>query len=434
MTFPSLPALVERLRALGANRVLAKALAENDNTKQQVYLGGSFDSLNQLPYGEVTTDSIGARPTFKAALRLCWIDAAGHVAPAPHAKLILYPRYPEVRLSGFLRGCELAPSKLMQPVPRHLRGHNNATDGRVLFLGVSDDGTVYAYLAAADSAVSREFMAAQVRGDLSQAGVFWSVDSGSRAKLLAKLHDIHVAGWHDSMRLDGAGNTIAYVARNGAGYTLEALFGIRPNARAAPDFAGWEIKAFGSSRITLMTPEPDVGFYGAYGVEAFVRKYGYDAGGDVLYFTGLHRFGGVCDRTRQTLTIRGFDPVKGKITDVNGGIELSDDAGGVSAGWSFARLLEHWGRKHASAAYVPYSKRDGPPPQYWFRSPVLLGEGTEFSKFLLAMSDGSVVYDPGPKVERASTGRPRVKARSQFRMGVADLPRLYDKFNEEEIG
>lgn len=116
MTFPSLPALVRQLRVLGANRVLAKALAENDNTKQQVYLGGSFDSLNQLPYGEVTTASTGARPTFKAALRLRWIDAAGHVAPAPHAKLILYPRYPEVRLSGFLRGCELAPSKLMQPV------------------------------------------------------------------------------------------------------------------------------------------------------------------------------------------------------------------------------------------------------------------------------------------------------------------------------
>lgn len=101
---------------------------------------------------------------------------------------------------------------------------------------------------------AREFMAAQARGDLSQAGVFWSVGSDSRAKLLAKLHDIHVAGWHDSMRLDGAGNTIAYVARNGAGYTLEAIFGIRPNGRAEPDFAGWEIKAFGSSRITLMTP------------------------------------------------------------------------------------------------------------------------------------------------------------------------------------
>lgn len=192
---------------------------------------------------------------------------------------------------------------------------------------------------------------------------------------------------------------------------------------------GWEVKAYGRSRITLMTPEPDAGFYGVNGVEAFVRKYGRDVGNDVLYFTGQHRVGSRCRSTSQTLLLRGFDPATSRITDVNGGIELTDSTGSVSAGWSFAGLLQHWGRKHAFAAYVPYTCRSGPPPAYWYRSPVLLGEGTEFPLFLRAMSDGRICYDPAPKVERASTTRPKVKARSQFRIGVPALAHLYNSFS-----
>ena len=67
------------------------------------------------------------------------------------------------------------------------------------------------------------------------------------------------------------------------------------------------------------------------------------------------------------------------------------------------------------------------PPSYRYGSPVLLGEGTDFTRYLLAMLAGSVVYDPGSKVEMAST-KPRVKARSQFRIPIRRLRDLYSRF------
>ena len=47
---------------------------------------------------------------------------------------------------------------------------------------------------------------------------------------------------------------------------------IIPNGRSEPDYMGWEMKAYSSGRITLMTPEPDGGMYGEAGVKAFVRN------------------------------------------------------------------------------------------------------------------------------------------------------------------
>jgi hypothetical protein len=195
---------------------------------------------------------------------------------------------------------------------------------------------------------------------------------------------------------------------------------------------GWELKAFGSDRVTLMTPEPVTGYYGKHGAEAFVRKYGHRRTDGTLYFTGMHRANVECPNTHQTLTVRGFDSVKARIEDVDGGIELLDQSGKVSAGWSFEDLIRHWGRKHASAAYVPYEKRDSKPPNYRYMSPVLLGQGTDFGKYLAAIVAGNVVYDPGSKVTVAG-GRPKVKARSQFRTRVSDLGSLYLKFEAVDL-
>ena len=89
-----------------------------DNSKQQIYLGGSFEVLQLLPYRNVRTDPGFKRETFKAELDFNWIDAEGQSPPAPGAQLILYPKYPEVRLSGFLRGCSIAPGDNMRPIPR----------------------------------------------------------------------------------------------------------------------------------------------------------------------------------------------------------------------------------------------------------------------------------------------------------------------------
>ena len=40
----------------GAVRFYAKRLAPNDNSKNQVYLGGGFGALNVIPHGEIEDD------------------------------------------------------------------------------------------------------------------------------------------------------------------------------------------------------------------------------------------------------------------------------------------------------------------------------------------------------------------------------------------
>ncbi|MGB9150151.1 MAG: MvaI/BcnI family restriction endonuclease, partial [Burkholderiales bacterium] len=241
------------------------------------------------------------------------------------------------------------------------------------------------------------------------------------------------AGWHISCRLNRDGQVIPYAAQNGGGYTLEALLGVKPNANSTPDFLGWEIKAYSSGKVTLMTPEPDAGYYGKHGVREFVRKYGYDAGDDVLYFTGVHRANMLCSKSGQTLRLRGFDHVKKKITEVDGGIELVDSQGNISASWTFQGLIAHWSRKHSAAAFVPYDKKPEKPPEYHYKSPILLGEETEFPLYLTALHDGLVIYDPGSKVTDASSSTGRVKARSQFRISVGQLQVLYKKFGAFEL-
>ena len=112
---------------------------------------------------------------------------------------------------------------------------------------------------------------------------------------------------------------------------------------------------------------------------------------------------------------------------------MSDKSGNLSAAWSYAGLISHWGRKHANAAYVPYEKQADEFVEYKFLSPVLLGIGTSFTKFLSAMAKGDVVYDPAPKMTNASSDKPRIKARSQFRVTTKKLHTLYDVFDSEVI-
>jgi hypothetical protein len=429
----SLDSLLGRFREAGAIRLLCKPLAENDNNKQQIYLGRDFSAINLLPFDEVTETTGGARPTMKAPIRLSWMDSCGHVAPAPGAQLILYPGYPEVRLSGFVRGCPTVPSEDLRPVPASDRRFDNAPDGRLLFLAILPSRSVIAHLARPDSEISREFHARNSEKQYHKAGVFFDVplleNVSTRQLLLSDLRWIHAAGWHESVRLFSDGVKRPYRARNGGGYTLEALLGIMPNSNARPDYLGWEIKAISSSRITLMTPEPDRGFYGENGVAAFVRRYGSLSGGSGrLYFTGTHKSGIPCKRTGLVLTVRGLDATGGRF-DPRGGVFLEDKDGREAAGWSFSRLVSHWGRKHAAAAYIPYESSKEPALRYRYLSPVLLGEGTSFLRFLFALCSGDVIYDPGSRVDGSDPDSGQVKARSQFRVSRKALPGLYDRFS-----
>ncbi len=431
MAFQTVDQLLARFSALGATRVFCKHLSENDNSKQQIYVGGSFEALSFFPHGEITAHAALAEPNFKAPLDFYWFDDVS-AERAHHAQLILYPKYPEVRLSGFLLGCTSAPAEHLQPKHRESR---DGYDGRILVFGSTADNKLFAHLAPESSPLALALLDKFQSSGGSGLFLELTLPVGSdqnRARVLTRLRQIHEAGFHSSCRLDRLGNMIPYAAQNGGGYTLEALLGVSPNGNANPDYLGWEIKAYSQQRVTLMTPEPDGGYYGEHGVRAFVRRYGHDTLSGDRYFTGLHRAGHVCEKTGFILSVRGFNPAMPNQIDVGGAIQLLDANGNEAASWAFAQLLTHWNRKHAFAAYVPYTSRAAP-PSYHYNSPVLMGEHTDFTRYLRALCSGAVVFDPGSKISVSGSGTSQVKARSQFRINVRDLHYLYETLAEEAL-
>ena len=101
MTFKELMAI---FTVNGCREVYVKDLSPNDNSRNQVYLGGSFDLLNMFPVGKIETEAAGdwERERFKTPMAFSWIGEDARLYPAPGSQLILYPKYPEVRFSGFL--------------------------------------------------------------------------------------------------------------------------------------------------------------------------------------------------------------------------------------------------------------------------------------------------------------------------------------------
>lgn len=431
MPFQTIQQLLSRFKNLGAERVFCKHLSENDNSKQQIYLGGNFEVLSFFPHGEITAFPELKYPNFKASLDLYWIDVET-IEKAAGTQLILYPAYPEVRLSGFLTGCKTAPSEHLRQIPKDLR---RGIDGRVLVFGTTNNKRTFAYLAPAGSPLAHELL--QKFANTPPTGLFLELtlpigSDQNKTRVLAALRQIHAGGYHESCRRNKQGMVIPYKASNGGGYTLEALLGITPNGNSEPDYLGWEIKGHSSSRVTLMTPEPNGGFYGERGAKEFVERYGHDAKDGSMYFTGGHKVGIPCEATGMTLQVSGFDPKNPKLFDVSGAVRLIDTVGNEVASWAFAQLLTHWNCKHAFAAYVRYTAQKDP-IAYRYDSPVLMGEHTDFSKYLHALCSGAIIFDPGSKVTHARTPQSKVKARSQFRINTKDLGLLYEKLTRESI-
>ncbi|HAV50132.1 MAG TPA: hypothetical protein DCX75_08225, partial [Brevundimonas sp.] len=132
-------------------------------------------------------------------------------------------------------------------------------------------------------------------------------------------------------------------------------------------------------------------------------------------------------RTGLTLRLDGYKDCK--IENPLGSLLLLDDQDRVAAGWPFAGLLAHWNRKHAQAAYVENMCRGKPNAEYSYADRWRLGEGTDFSRFLHALSVGQIIYDPGIKLESASGASPKLKRRNQFRIKSRDVGNLYARFN-----
>ena len=446
----SLTRLIQILNEKNCTHLYVKNLAPNDNNKNQPYFGPGFESINIIPTQGIYVDDSTHETTFKAKLDFYWLDNDGNHWQAPHTKLILYPQYPEVRFSGFLKGCnqKKRPSDLFKP----REGGQSMLPKRLLFMGTTEDGKIYGYVVPSDSALGKEF---QEAGIFAHIGVFQDASPlllkglvNIKEVLLERLLDVHQKDWIQSKRLRNDGTITDCKAPNCGGYTLEAELGIVPNGYSEPDFMGWEIKqhqvaSFTSLEkqlqagvITLMTPEPTAGYYKEQGVVEFVRKYGYkDKHGrpDRYNFGGIHKANVLQALTGLTLSLDGYDAAAEKITSTQGGIVLYDSTHAPAAVWRFADLMSHWNRKHAQAVYIPsIIMRADLKTYYKYGNLVRLGEGTDFLRFLSCVAQGTVYYDPGVKVEDMST-RPRTKRRSQFRIKSKEIEKLYNKLTLETL-
>jgi hypothetical protein len=426
--------LKRRFKDVGVNQLYLKVMPANDNSKQQVYLGGSFAPLNIFPIGDLVPDP--DKPDLvKASLNFKWLTDDGSLVQAPGAQLILYPQYPEVRFSGFLENCFGAPNDLMR----------SRQSGRPLFLGTTSKGEVIGFVAAHDSALAREILHKQFKRDTGVFSRLAIMESDTEKDVLYReLWRIASKGWIGAKRLDRDGTVLPCNGTNCGGMTLEAELGVRPNSLTEPDFQGWEIKSHkvsklnnpdGGGAITLMTPEPTGGIYAIEGIRRFMERFGYSdrSIADRINFGGIHQALKVCNKTGLLLTLGGYDIERKKIDDFSSGISLLDVNGEPAATWNYKDLLKHWMRKHAKAAYVPSLSRKTPANQYQFGSRIRIAEGTDFSLFLNAVASGDVYYDPGIKIENVSAERSQVKKRSQFRIRSSHISALYKSLKEVNL-
>lgn len=430
--------LLGLMREKGVSNVYVKKLSSNDNSKNQIYLGGDFSALNIIPVGNLEMGSPRSEKRnlkendklIKASVDFKWLDYDGGLYPAPEAKLILYPQYPEIRFSGFLKNSRISASEWMDV------SKSGRSSDRFLIIGVSPARCCLGYLAVPGSRISAE-LKSKVRDQ--DDGVLQEINIGvedSKVILLRELKRIHMDSPIPGKKLDRASRTaFPYNARNGAGYTLEAELGVCPNGTAEPDFLGWEVKSHSGSVVTLMTPEPSGGIYVTDGVDAFVRAYGYkDKNGtpDRLNFGGIYKHGLRHKETAVTLVCVGYEA--GSKMDLDGGIRLVDDLGIVAAEWSFKKLLEHWNRKHAKAVYVPYISEaiDGV-ASYTYGDWADFGEGTDFLKFIDSVVASKIYYDPAIKIESESSSSPKIKRRSQFRINYKHIGELYESWGRQDL-
>lgn len=405
------------MRAHGVIRLYLKRLAPNDNSKNQVYFKGSLTELNLLPTKGVRAEN----GRLKAALRFHWMDSAGSLHYAPGAQLILYPQYPEVRFSGFMRDCPFRPALMA-----------TREEGRLLFLGVTPDDRVIGYVAGHNSALS---IAISALTPLNSVGVIEEIPfNDPLGNLLRELGEIHLKGWITGKRLRADGTLIEpYTAMNAGGYTLEAELGISQNAIAGPDFQqDIEVKQFSvndfsslraKSPITLLTPEPTGGIYRTDGAIEFVKRFGRFNGSSRWDFTGAHRVGLRNETTGLRMELYGYVSSAPALTNFSiAADQLLTDHNVVAAEWRLEALVNHWVAKHAIAVYVPSMKSGH---QFRFGPEVVVAKETDFVLFLRALDNGRIYYDPGIKVETSSAGVEVAHRRSQFRAKFEDIRYLY---------
>lgn len=436
MPLSTIDQLQELFHGFGVDAIYVKHLSpKQDNDKNQIYLGSGLDGVVNLFPAEISVRSASeslnkrkseaGKPKLEAKIDLAWIGDDGAVCPAPDARIIDYFQYPEIRLSGFLEGCKSPPDAL--------RRRNQAGYGkRILALGLAPSGRVLGrVLTERDDPLVGVFPELP---ELASAPILRVLAVGAPAGatplglLRVELASIIEAGWHRSVILKpGASGPVPFSGAQGAGYTLEALLGVAANASKAPDKYGFEVKSYSGARISLMTPTPDGGYQGDHTFREFMERYGHAGVKDdgSRRFTGIHRCGVVNNRTGIELRVNGYDPATGKFADNTEEIAVQLVAaatGDVVASWSLEHLANSWNKKHASAIYIPVSKREAgggtsDSMEYSYGPTALVGQGTDVWKLLRAIHAGAIYYDPADSIYADG----RAKVRSQWRINSSGL-------------
>ena len=419
----------------GVRTAYVKLLSpKQDNDKNQIYFGRGLDGVTNLfpatIHARSASESTGKRkskagqPKLEARLDFAWLQADGQREDAPNTRIIDYFQYPEVRLSGFLKGTKYSPRALR-------RAEQAAFGRRILVLGTAADGKVLGHvLTERDDPVVSNFPdlpLAGAGGVLRVLTIDGAATVAPSEQLRQEISAIVRAGWHSS-RINRAGTIVPFAGGQGGGYTLEALLGVAANGNKAPDRHGFEIKSFSGSRISLMTPTPDGGFQGVHSFREFMKRWGspgQKADGS-RRFTGVHRCGEINERTRLGLRVTGYDRDEDQFGDaVQIAVELfHSETDEIVASWSLEKLANCWNAKHANALYITFESRDGSNGviEYRYSDRWVTGTGTDIWKLLRAIDSGLVFYDPADTIY--ADGKPKV--RSQWRINSRDLPRAME--------
>lgn len=407
---------------MGCNTVVAKILSKEDDSKHQIYLSRGVPLAQILPgqlkqrglsESETKKFSSSGVPIFSLELNFAWVDATGQISSAPTAKLIEYSQYPEVRFSGFLKNS--------RNPPRCLSGERQSEFGtRVLILGISGDsiyGTVCTE-AGSQSVVSETSTLERWRVAPAMYEVVETqeslIDSDELKEAIARI----ISAPQKPLVLD-PGNPVPKEVRwstQAAGWTLEALLGVPRNNKPEPDKFGYELKAVGSSRVSLITTEADFGKRKEDGLREFLNLYGRnsDLNPKKKVFNGLHRAWIPNDSTRVVLEIDGWDRLlhtpkpKAPVSVVLRHVDTDE----ILAGWSLEKLAQSWTKKHSAAFYLQYFKAGNNNDVFLNFGPNALDcRKTSIGKFLEQLSRGNIFLDPGDSL---SDGK--LHSRTQWRI------------------
>lgn len=425
----------------GVTQVYVKHLApKQDNDKNQIYLGKGIDGIaNILPSRDVVerapsqstkkAHSDQGSPITEASLNLSWLSRDGALHRAPEARIINYFQYPEVRISGFLKGCDDPPDALR-------RTSLDKYGKRILLLGVARGvHTIGLVLTETEDPIVGDFPdlpPLPVQPLLRVMAFGDDVGRSPTEMLLEELTAIHLSGWCPSATLKpGCEDPEPFRGNQGGGYTLEALLGVPRNSDAKPDKYGYEIKSFSpGKKISLMTPTADAGFEGDNTFRDFMAKYGNYRDDDSYALSGVYRCNQPNKKTGFVMRIEGYDPETQTFDEDVSKIRIviRDEVNDVDvSAWTFSKIANKWSEKHASACYVPRERRshEGSAEHdydYRYLDYVYICEGTSVKRLFAAIHSGMVYYDPAHRIY--ANGKPSV--RPQWRIST---PRI-----EETLG